>query len=156
MEATTYNLVPSRKGNRQQAKRACRAYAEKPPLDPPKGKKTFKHGLGVCKNWKDIIMIDTAASNTRWQDSVTKEVADSLKHNCFDSKTLDYKPTTDYQYCRLHLVYDIKNDLTYKVRLVCNGSQVDPRGLFTRATIVKSISVRILDIIADALGVQVL
>ena len=79
-----------------------------------------------------------------------------IMHNCFDFKTPDFKPTTDYQYCRLHLVYDIKNDLTYKARLVCNGSQVDPRGLSTRATVVKSISVRLLDLIADALGLQVL
>ena len=53
-------------------------------------------------------------------------------------------------------MYDIKNDLTYKARLVCNRSQVDPRGLSTRATIVKSISVRLLDLIADALGLRVL
>ena len=77
-------------------------------------------------------------------------------HSCFDFKSADYKPSAEYQYCRLHLVYDIKSDLTYKARLVCNGSQVDPRGLSTRATVVKTISVRLLDLIADAQGHEVL
>ena len=156
IESSTYDPVVSKKARRQQAKRARRAQAEKPIPVPPKGKRTFKHGLEVPKNWKDIKRIDDAAGNTRWQDAVEKEVAALIMHKCFDFKTPDYKPTTDYQFCRLHLVYDIKNDLTYKARLVCNGSHVDPRGLSTRATVVKSISVRLLDLIADELGLQVL
>ena len=100
-------------------------------------------------------MIDDAASIS-WQDAVKKEVAALIMHKCFDFKTPDYKPPTNYQFCRLHLVYDIKPDLTYKDRLVCNDLQVDPRGISTRVTVVKSISVRILDLIADALGSQIL
>ena len=151
IESSTYDPVVSKKARRHVVKRARRAQAGKPIPVPPKGKRTFKHGLEVPKNWKDIKRIDDAAGNTRWQDAVEKEVAALIMHKCFDFKTPDYKPPTDYQFCRLHLVYDIKNDLTYKARLVCNGSQVDPRGLSTRATVVKSISVRILDLIADAL-----
>ena len=61
-----------------------------------------------------------------------------------------------YQYCRLNLIYDIKPDLTYKARLVCDGSQVDPRMLSTRATMVNNISVRFLDVIADAQQLEVI
>ena len=46
--------------------------------------------------------------------------------------------------------------MTCKARLVCNGSQVDQKNLSTRATVVKSISVRLLDLIANALGLEVL
>ena len=53
-------------------------------------------------------------------------------------------------------MYDIKLDLTYKARLVCDGSRVDPRGLSTLATVVKGISVRLLDLIADSQNLQVL
>ena len=123
---------------------------------PPRGKRTFKYGFEVPKSWKDIIRIDTAANNTRWQDAVTKEVGALIMHHCFDFKSADFKPSADYQYCRLHLVYDVKSDLTFKARLVCNGSQVDPWDLSSRATVVKSISVRLMDLIADAQGHQVL
>ena len=53
-------------------------------------------------------------------------------------------------------MYDIKPDLTYKARLVCDGSRVDPRGLSTHATVVKGISVRLLDLIADSQNLKVL
>ena len=55
----------------------------------------------------------------------------------------------------LHLVYGIKKDLRSKARLVYNGSQVDPRGLDTRATVVKRI-LSILNLIADAQGLEVI
>ena len=85
-----------------------------------------------------------------------QEVNALIMHGCFDFKTPNYKPPTDYQYCRLHFVYDIKSDLRYKARLVCNGNQVDPRGMSTRATVVKTISVRLLDLIASAQDLKVL
>ena len=79
-----------------------------------------------------------------------KEVGALVFHQCFDFKSPDYKPSKEYQYVRLHLVYDIKDDLPYKARLVCDGSRVDPKGLSTRATVVKGVSVRLLDLIADS------
>ena len=81
----------------------------------------------------------------------------TLIHNeCCDFKSHSYKPSSGYQYCRLILVYDIKPDLQYKDRLVCDGSRVDPKGLPTRATVVKGLSVRLLDLVADAQSLKVL
>ena len=54
------------------------------------------------------------------------------------------------------MVYDVKLDLTYKAKLVCGGSRVDPRGLSTRATVVKGVSVCLLDIIADFQNIKVM
>ena len=54
------------------------------------------------------------------------------------------------------MIYDIKPDLMFKARIVCDGSQVDPQGLNTRATVVKTVSVRLLDLIADAQGLELL
>ena len=157
LEASSYDPNPSKKACSRRAKRHARkANAKDAVHKPPKGKRTFKYGLEVPKTWKDIIRIDAAAGNTLWQQAVEKEVSALIMHSCFDFKSADYKPSAEYQYCRLHLVYDIKSDLTYKARLVCNGSQVDPRGLSTRATVVKTISVRLLDLIADAQGHEVL
>ena len=46
--------------------------------------------------------------------------------------------------------------MTFKVRLVYNQSQVDPRDLSIRATVVKTISFRLLDLIADTQAHEVL
>ena len=54
------------------------------------------------------------------------------------------------------MVYDVKLDLTHKARLVCDGSRVDPRGLLTRATVVKGVSIRLLDIIIDSQNFEVM
>ncbi len=148
-ESSPFNPSPPKKAHSRRAKRARRMQAEVSTPDPPKCKRTFKHGLEVPRNWKDIIRLDSATGNTRWQQAVEKEVGALIQHNCFDFKTPDFKPSTDYQYCRLHLVYDVKAGLTYNARLVCNGKQVDPRGLSTRVTVMKTISIILLDLIAD-------
>ena len=108
------------------------------------------------KKRKDIICLDTLNGNRKWNDAVAKEVSALLELGCFDVKSPNYKPPNDYQYVRMHWVYAVKVDLTYKARLVCDGSRVDPRGLDTRATVVKTLSVRLLDIIADAWNKRVL
>ena len=46
------------------------------------------------------------------------------------------------------MVYEIKQDLRQKACLVVQGCKVDPRGLSTRATVVKGVSVRLLNIIS--------
>ena len=79
-----------------------------------------------------------------------------IHHRCFDFHSPDFKPPTGFQYVRLNLVYDVKADSTYKARLVCDGSRVDPKGLSTRATVVKGVSVRLLDLIADSQNLSVL
>ena len=102
------------------------------------------------------MRIDAEAGNRAWQEAVEKEVNALVMHGCIDFKTPNYKAPSDYQYCRLHFVYDIKSDLRYKARLVCNGNLVDPRGLSTQATVVKTISVRLLDVIASSQELRVL
>jgi len=82
-------------------------------------------------------------------------VAALVTHGCFDFEFPDFKPSGEYQYCRLHFVYEVKTDLRQKARLVCDDSRVDPRGLSTRATVVKGVSVRLLDLIADVQGLEV-
>ena len=116
----------------------------------------FKYGLEVPKKWSDVLRLDKHAGDTKWQDAVVKEVASLLHHQCFDFKSPDFKPSGDYQYAPLNLVYDVKPDLRYKARLVINGMHVDPRGLSTRATVVKGVSVRLLDLIADHQNLEVI
>mmetsp|Transcript_18158 Transcript_18158/g.25645 ORF Transcript_18158/g.25645 Transcript_18158/m.25645 type:complete len:514 (+) Transcript_18158:510-2051(+) len=59
-----------------------------------------------------------------------------------------YKLPEEYQYAPLHLVFEVKQDLRRKMRLVILGNKVDSRGLSTRATVVKGILVLLLSIIA--------
>ena len=157
--STTYTT--SKKLNSRRHKRARRVAAGDPPSPKTKKKRSgprreFKYGLELPRTWKDILRIDEHNGNRRWQDAVEKEVGALLQLGCFEFMAPDYKPPSDYQYCRLHFVYEIKHDLRCKARLVVDGSRVDPRGLSTRSTVVKTVSIRLLDLIADAQNLQVL
>jgi hypothetical protein len=111
-----------------------------------------KFGIEIPKNYKHAVDIDTANNNRLWQDAVEKEVAALIFHKCFEFKSPDFKPSSDYQYAPLSLVFEVKQDLRRKMRLVIMGNKVDSRGLSTRATVVKGISVRLLSIIAHRDG----
>ena len=85
-----------------------------------------------------------------------KEVYSLLDLQCFDIRSPYFNPSDEYQYARMHWVYTVTNDLVCKVRLGCNDSRLDPRCLDTRATVVKSISVSLLQLIAHAWNKKVM
>ena len=74
IESITYNPVVSKKFHRHHVRQARQAQADKPIPVPLMKKITFKYGLEVPKNWKDIKMIDDDACNTRWKDTVEKKL----------------------------------------------------------------------------------
>ena len=75
-----------------------------------KSKAEFQYGFEVPKNWDDIIRIDNAAGNTKWQDAVEKEVTALIHFGCFAFMGKNFKPASNYQYCCLHFVYAVKNN----------------------------------------------
>ena len=95
-------------------------------------------------------MIDESVGNILWKEGAEKEVAALIHHQYFAFKSPNFKPPKEYQYYRLHMVYDMKPDLTHKTRLVCDGFRVNSRGLLTSATVVKGVSVRLFHLIADS------
>ena len=105
-----------------------------------KGK--LKYGIELPRSYAHAVRLDSQNENRLWQDAVEKEMAALIHHKCFEFKEPNYKPTADYQYAPLNLIFEVKVDLTRKARLVIMGNVVDPRGLATRATVVKGISVR--------------
>ena len=52
------------------------------------------------------------------------------------------------------MVFEVKQDLRRKCRLVASGNMIDPRGVSSRSTVVKGISVRLLDLIAYRGGLK--
>jgi hypothetical protein len=60
---------------------------------------------------------------------------------CFDFRAPDFKPSSDYQCCRLTMVFEVKPDGRQKARLVTGGHMIDPRGVSSRSTVVKGVSV---------------
>ena len=74
------------------------------------------------------------------------EIVSLLSRSCFDFCPLDSKPGPDFQFVKLTMIYEVKQDGCRKARLVVGGDLVDPRSISTHSTIMKGVSVRLLDV----------
>ena len=107
-----------------------------------------KYGVPIPRNVAHALELDAEAGNTFWADAIRKEVASLLALDCFSFHAPDYKPSSEYQWTKLTMIFEVKQDGRRKARLVAGGHLVDPKGINSRSTVVKGISVRLLDLIA--------
>jgi hypothetical protein len=87
--------------------------------------------------------------NTYWADSIKKEVDDLIELDSFEFKEAGYDPGEGWQRTTLHMVFDVKQDLRRKSRLVAGGHLVELlNDTPVYSSTVKSISVQLLHVIA--------
>ena len=115
-----------------------------------------KYGIEIPDSVERAIKLDEKNKNTLWQTAIQTELAALILHGCFKFKGKKFKPDKSFQYAPLVFVFEIKQDLRHKARLVIKGFRVNPRELSTRSTVVKNISVRLLDVIAHRDGLRIL
>lgn len=115
----------------------------------------IKYGVVVPQSVRHALDLDSENGDDVWLQAIRKEVASLLALNCFQFFSPDYKPSSDYQFTKLSMIFEVKQEGRRKARLVAGGHMVDPMGINPRSTVVKGISVRLLDLIAhrDNLGV---
>jgi hypothetical protein len=107
-----------------------------------------KYGVPIPRSVKHAYELDQEAGNTYWADAIRKEVDSLLALDCFSFHAPGYKPSSDYQWTKLSTIFEVKQDGRRKARLVAGGHLVDSMGISSRSTVVKGISVRLLDLIA--------
>ena len=120
------------------------------------GQPVFKYGVEVPKNTKHAEEIDAQHGTSLWKEAYQKEIASLLSLSCFDFHPPDSKPGPDYQFVKLTMVYEVKQNGCHKERVVAGGHLVDPRSISTHSTIVKGVSVCLLDVIAHCDNLKVL
>ena len=107
-----------------------------------------KYGIKIPLNVKDAYEFDKSNGNSLWTDAIDAEINSLLKLKCFKFEAPNYKPGKDYQYTSLRMIFEAKQDARHKARLVAGGHLVKLNGMSSKSTVVKGISVRLLDIIA--------
>ena len=115
-----------------------------------------KYSVPVPRNVTHALELDREARNTFWADAIRKEVASLLALDCFEFHAPDHKPSSEYQWTKLSMIFEVKQDGRRKARLVAGGHMVDPMGISSRSTVVKGISVRLLDLIANRNNLPIL
>ena len=76
--------------------------------------------------------------------------------DCFKFYPGDYDLGDKYQQTQVYLVFDVKQDLIWKARLVCRGHLVNILDNMTYSLMVKGISIKLLHIIAHQQGLDVM
>ena len=153
--ARLYDFFLDDDDNIYKLRRAVRAKKKKAGLGP-RGK-IFKFGLQVPQNIKEAFEIDKANNNTFWQDAIKAEMSALEELDCFTFHQKGYHPGSDYQSTRLHMIFDVKADtLRRKARLVAGGHLLDALGVDVYSSTVKSISVKLLHVIAHSAKLEAL
>ena len=111
----------------------------------------YKYGIWVLRTVKEALEIDRINGNTLWQDAIIKEIAALQEFKTFKRAGAKFQELkSEYQYAPLRMVFDVKQDLRRKARLVIGGHVVDSGMHDTYASNMKTISARLLMIIAAA------
>ena len=111
-----------------------------------------KFGVKIPRNINDAIELDRLNGDTAWMDAIKKEIGTLLELDCFTFHGPDYKPGPEYQFAPLRMIFEVKQDGRKKARLTIGGHVVDAAGISTRSTVVKTISVRLIDLICHRDG----
>lgn len=111
-----------------------------------------KYGVKIPRNMNDAMELDRLNGDTGWFDAVNKEIGSLLELECFTFYSPSYKPGPEYQFAPLRMIFEVKQDGRKKARLTIGGHVVDAQGISTRSTVVKTISVRLIDLICHRDG----
>ena len=75
---------------------------------------------------------------------------------CFEFQPKDYSPAKEYQKTTLMMIMNLKQDLRHKCRLVAGGHLIDTIDHYIYSTTVKSISVKLIKVIAYKSNLEIL
>ena len=116
----------------------------------------YKYGIEVPKNTEHAQRIDKENGNTLWQDAFEKEVKALLDLDCFEFHPAGHHKTLGegWQRTTLHMVFDVKQNLQRKCRLVAGGHLVDMLDIQVYSSTVKSISVQLLHVISHKANLE--
>ena len=116
----------------------------------------FKYGVEVPRTTEHAKKIDEKNGNTFWQDAYVKECKALLDLDCFEFHLAGHHKTlgSEWQRTSLHMVFDVKQDLTRKCRLMAGGHLVDMLDIQVYSSTVKSISVQLLHVISHKANLE--
>lgn len=95
---------------------------------------THKYGLELPKSVSQALAIDRRTGTDFWKKAIEKEIRNVFPQFLEDDDEKKVPP--GYQFVETYFVFDIKMDLTRKVRLVARGSMTEATKEDTFASVV--------------------
>ena len=117
----------------------------------------YKFGVRVPRNYKEAIMLDQQNGDTLWKDAIDTEM-DQVVHEYKTFKDLgpNAKPPDGYKRINVHLIFDVKQTLKRKARLVAGGHMTDPPKDSVYSGVVSLRSLRIITFLAELNGLELM
>lgn len=121
-----------------------------------KPKELLKYGVQVPRNVAQAYELDKKNGNTFWHDAIKLEIDSLIGLECFEFHPSGHKPGSGYQWTSLTVIFDVKQDLRRKARLVAGGHLVDSLDNNVYSSTVKGISVRVIHVLAHKMKLKLL
>ena len=116
----------------------------------------LKYGVVVPRNVAQAYELDRLNGNNSWHEAIRAEIDSLITLECFEFHDAGYNPGKKYQWTSLTVIFDVKQDLRRKARLVAGGHLVDSLDNNVYSSTVKGISVRVLHVIAHRMKLKLL
>jgi hypothetical protein len=113
-----------------------------------------KYGVEIPHSLERALEIDKETGTTFWEDAYKKEM--NTVFPAFEILEDGSIAPVGFQKIPCHLIFDIKLDMTRKVRFVAGGHKTEPPASITYASVVSRESVRITFLLAALNGLDVL
>ena len=116
-------------------------------------KRTHKYGIELPKSVAEALKIDERTGTDFWLKAIEKEMRNvQVAFEFRDDGTVP----VGYSHVNLHMVFDVKLDLTRKGRLVANGNETAPAKEEVYSSVVSRDSVRLFFTLAALNDLEVL
>ncbi len=119
-------------------------------------KRQTQFGVLVPYDVRDAKILDKDNKNNKWDESITKEMTGIREHKTFLFLPPGSEPPADYQEASLRMIFSVKPDLRRKARLVLGGHKIDSSEYNCHSSVVQLSSIRLLNVIARAQGLECL
>ena len=87
---------------------------------------TYKFGVRILRNVQEAYMLNKINGNTYWADTINLELGQLLDYKCFKSLGKNVAAPQGYQEIPVRIVFDMKQTLKRKARLVARGDKTSP------------------------------
>jgi hypothetical protein len=115
---------------------------------------TYKFGVRLPRNVPEAYRLDEKNGNTYWADAIKLEIEQLMEYKTFRDMGRTTRIPPGYQQIPLRMVFDVKQTLKRKARLVARGDKTDPPKDSVYSGVASLRSLRIVTFLAELNGLH--
>ncbi len=115
---------------------------------------TYKFGVRLPRNVKEAYTLDAQNGNTYWKDAMELEISQLMEYKTFKDMGRHASVPPGYQQIPLRMVFDVKQSLKRKARLVARGDKTEPPRDSVYSGVASLRSLRIVTFLAELNGLH--